>query len=98
MERVGKRGRRREQEGEALKVDVTPAFLGLGDATLCNLEFSRGGDVWVSYGEEAISESDLLEIRQRHPKYVRVRTFPKQVEATNGLNWEWHGARRKSRT
>ena len=54
-----------------------------------NLEFSHCADVWVSYGEETITESNLLEIRRRHPEHVRVRTFPKQVEATNGADWEW---------
>ena len=44
----------------------------------------------MSYGEETITESNLLEIRRRHPTVVRVRTFPKMVEATNGSDWEWH--------
>ena len=44
----------------------------------------------MSYGEETITETNLLEIRRRHPEHVRVRTFPKQVEATNGADWEWH--------
>ena len=43
----------------------------------------------MSYGEETITETNLLEIRRRHPHHVRVRTFPKQVEATNGADWEW---------
>ena len=38
----------------------------------------------VSYGEETITENNLLEIRRRHPELVRVRTFPKHKEAKNG--------------
>ena len=73
-----------------MKLDLTLTFLELGDATSRNLEFSHCDDVWVSYGEETITESNLLEIRRRHPEHVRVHTFPKQVEATNGADWEWH--------
>ena len=73
-------------------MNLAPALtsLALGDATSRNLEFSHGDDVWVSYGEETITETNLLEIRRRHPAHVRVRTFPKKVEATNGADWEWH--------
>ena len=73
-----------------MTLDLTLTFLELGDATSCNLKFSHRDDVWVSYGEETITETNLLEIRRRHPEHVRVRTFPKQVEATNGADWEWH--------
>lgn len=44
----------------------------------------------MSYGEENITESNLLEIRRRHPEVVRVRTFPKPKEAKNGADWEWY--------
>ena len=81
-----------------MKVDVTPAVLELGDAMSRNLEFSACDDVWVSYGDEAITETNLLEIRRRHRKHARVRTFPKPVEATNSTDWGWHGARLKSPT
>ena len=37
-----------------------------------------------------ITETNLLEIRRRHPRLVRVRTFPKPLEAKNGADWEWH--------
>lgn len=40
--------------------------------------------------EETITETNLLEIRRRHPERVRVRTFPKPLEAKNGADWEWH--------
>ena len=73
-----------------MNLDLALTFMELGDATSRNLKFSHGDNVWVSYGEETITETNLLEIRRRHPAHVRVRTFPKQVEATNGADWEWH--------
>ncbi len=73
-----------------MKLDITTTLLELGDATSRNLEFSHRDDVWVSYGEETITETNLLEIRRQHPEFVYVRTFPKQVEAKNGADWEWH--------
>ena len=73
-----------------MNLDITLTFLELGDATPRNLEFSHCDDVWVSYGEETITETNLLEIRRRHPQLVRVRTFPKPLEAKNGADWEWH--------
>ena len=76
-------------------LDLTRTFLELGDATSRNLEFSHREDVFVSYGEETITETNLLEIRRRHPQLVRVRTFPKRKEATNGADWEWHLVGRK---
>ena len=65
-------------------------FLELGDATSHNLEFAHLPSVFVSYGEETITESNLLEIRRRHPQQVRVRTFSRQGEANVGADWEWH--------
>ena len=73
-----------------MKLDLALTFLELGDATSHNLGFSHRNNVWVSYGEETITETNLLEITRRHPRLVDIRTFPKQVEATNGADWEWH--------
>ena len=73
-----------------MKLDIAGTFLELGDATSRNLEFSHRDDVWVSYGEETITEANILEIRRRHPDIVRVRTFPKRIEAHTGADWEWH--------
>ena len=42
-----------------MKLDLTLTFLELGDATSRNLEFSHCDDVWMSYGEETITESNL---------------------------------------
>ena len=69
---------------------MTATLLELGDATSRNLEFSHRDDVLVSYGEETITETNLLEIRRRHPERVDVRTFSKPVEAKKGADWEWH--------
>ena len=69
---------------------MTATLLHLGDSTSRNLEFSHRKDVGVSYGEETITESNLLEIRRRHPELVRVRTFSKLKESKNGADWEWH--------
>ena len=76
--------------GESVEINHDCTLLQLGDSTSRNLEFSHRPDVWVSYGEETITESNLLEIRRRHPEVVRVRTFPKPKEAKNGADWEWH--------
>lgn len=74
---------------------ITTTFLELGDATSRNLEFSHRNDVWVSYGEETITESNLLEITRYHPEHVFIRTFPKHLEAITGADWEWHLIGRK---
>ncbi len=79
-----------------LNLNLNLTFLVQGDATSRNLAFSHCDDVWVSYVEETITETNFLEIRRRHPEHVRVRTFPTQVEATNGVDWEWYEARRRS--
>ena len=73
-----------------MKLSLAATFLELGDATSRNLEFSHRKNVCVSYGEETITETNLLEIRRRHPKLVHVLAFPKREEARNGADWEWH--------
>lgn len=69
---------------------MVTTFLELGDATSRNLEFSHREDVHVSYGEETITEHNLLEIRRRHCKRICLEMFPKMKEAKNGADWEWH--------
>lgn len=75
--------------------NIVTTFLELGDATSHNLKFSHCKNVFVSYGEETITESNLLEIRRRHPDRVYVKTFPKVQEAQSGADWEWHIVGRK---
>ena len=65
-------------------------LLDLGHATSQNLSFAYGNEA-ISFGEETITEMNLLEIRRRHPDQVRIRTFPKAVESLEtGADWEWH--------
>jgi hypothetical protein len=66
------------------------SLLELGHATSQNLGFAHQADVYVSYGEETITETNLLELRRRHPTIVRFRTFDKKQESLNGADWEWH--------
>ena len=68
---------------------IIKTFLELGDATSRNLEFSHQPGVAVSYGEETITETNLLEIRRRHPRRVRLETFAKWEEALTGADWQW---------
>ena len=44
----------------------------------------------MSFGEETITEHNLLEIRRRHCDTTRIETFSKPKEAKNGADWEWH--------
>ena len=62
----------------------------LGDATSRNLEFSYRPDVPISYGEETITEGNLLELRRRHSDVIYLRTFSKHDESKIGSDWEWY--------
>lgn len=75
------------------------SLLELAHATSQNLGFAHRDDVHVSYGEETITETNLLELRRRHPVIITLNTFGKAKEAKNGADWEWHiiGRRRKFR-
>ena len=73
-----------------MKFDMAATFVELGDATSRNLAYSQGEGVGVSYGEETITETNLLEIRRRHPEHVHLHTFSKHAESRNGADWEWH--------
>ncbi|SIT02021.1 hypothetical protein SAMN05421772_112133 [Paracoccus saliphilus] len=75
------------------------SLLELAHATSKNLGFAHRDDVHVSYGEETITETNLLELRRRHPAIITLHTFGKKKEALNGADWEWHiiGRRRKFR-
>ena len=71
-------------------LQLLSTMVQLGHATSQNLEFSYRSDVPVSYGEETITESNLLEIRRRHTDVVRLQTFSKHRESREGADWEWH--------
>ena len=65
-------------------------LLDLGHATSQNLEFSYR-DGAISFGEETITEMNLLELRRRHPDQVSICSFPRAVESVRtGADWEWH--------
>lgn len=65
-------------------------LLELGNATSQNLGFAYADPI-TSYGEETITETNLLEMRRRHPKTVKVYSFSKQKEShITGADWEWH--------
>ncbi len=72
-------------------ISLLHTLLELGHSTSKNLEFAHSPDVNVSYGEETITETNLLEIRRRHPHKVTLLTFSKSQESKNtGADWEWH--------
>lgn len=66
------------------------SLLELAHATSENLAFAHKSGVHVSYGEETITETNLLELRRRHPGAIKLRTFSRGKEAKNGADWEWH--------
>ncbi|MFD1792257.1 DUF6615 family protein [Ochrobactrum teleogrylli] len=63
-------------------------FQELGDDVSRNLHLAYGSA--ISYSEETITESTLLEIWRRHSTEVNIRTYTKRQEARNGADWEWH--------
>ena len=73
-----------------MRLDLVHTFLELGDATSRNLAFSHCTKGRLSYGEETITETNLLEIRRRQPKYIHLEAFTKHKESQNGADWEWH--------
>lgn len=73
-----------------MHIQLLNSLLELAHATSQNLEFAHRKGVNVSYGEETITETNLLELRRRHPGVITLRTFGKKVEAKNGADWEWH--------
>ncbi|MGK7863065.1 DUF6615 family protein [Falsiroseomonas sp. E2-1-a4] len=82
-----------------MKYSLLHSLLQLAHATSQNLAFAHGHGVNISYGEETITETNLLELRRRHPVSIRLHTFGKKREALNGADWEWHiiGRARKLR-
>lgn len=65
-------------------------FLELGDAVSENLEFAHANSEKVSYGEETITENNLLEILRRHKhKRTQLTAISKGQEAKTGADWEW---------
>ena len=96
----GHAGREPSSLSPAVDISTTAVSLRstmeyLGDATSRNLEFSYRPDVPASYGEETITESNLLELRRRHSDVVQLRTLTKHQESRLGGDWEWYIVGRK---
>ena len=73
-----------------MNLPVVTTLLELADATSHNLDFAHRLGGRLSYGEETITETNLLEITRQHPQHTRLRMFSKHQEALNGADWEWH--------
>ena len=58
-----------------------------GDLTSRSLEFSNRPDIPVSYGEETITQTKLLELRHCHSDVVQIRTFSKAHESKVNSDW-----------
>lgn len=72
-------------------ISLLHTLLDLGHMTSQNLGFAHSPGVNVSFGEETITEINLLEIRRRHPDRVKLLTFSKAQESKiTGADWEWH--------
>lgn len=69
-------------------LNLCQTFLELGGLVSRNLELAYGSH--ISYGEETITESTLLQIWSRHSAIINIETFSKPREAMNGADWEWH--------
>lgn len=69
-------------------LNLCQTFLEFGDVVSRNLELAYGSH--ISYGEETITESTLLQIWSRHSAIINIETFSKPREAMNGADWEWH--------
>ena len=72
------------------------SFVILAHYTSCDLRHA-----WASgllFGEETITERNLLELKRRHPKSVVLQSFTKSQEAANGADWEWWFVDRPSLT
>ena len=69
--------------------DITSTFHELGDSTSRKLEYANRSYVDLNYGEETITEFNLLEIRRRHHKIVEILAFTKPEERKIGADWEW---------
>lgn len=65
-------------------------FLELGDAVSRNLAFAHANEGRISYGEETITETNLLEILRWHgDRGTQLTAVSKGHEAKIGADWEW---------
>lgn len=63
------------------------SFIQISHNTSCDLRHAWASN--LSFGEETITETNLLALKRRHPKNIVVYSFTKKIEATNGADWEW---------
>ncbi|RVJ45861.1 hypothetical protein CN176_03490 [Sinorhizobium medicae] len=75
------------------RASLCQTFLELGDAVSRNLDLAYR--CAISYGEETITETSLLEIWRRHSSIVNIKTFSRRQEAQSGADREWHLIGRK---
>jgi hypothetical protein len=79
------------RRGEDGMTSLLSTLLELGHATSQNLGFAQATGAGISFGEETITETNLLEIRRRHPDKVILQSFTKPHESkVTGADWEWH--------
>lgn len=72
-------------------MSLLATLLELGDATSKKLGYSYDRSPAISFGEETITETNLLELQYRHPNLVKIEMFSKWQESrTTGADWEWH--------
>lgn len=65
-------------------------FLELGDAVSRNLAFAHSNHGKLIYGEETITETNLLEILRKHAnRGTHLTAISKGKEAKSGADWEW---------
>lgn len=66
-------------------------LVNLGDVTSRNLKFAYDSDGEIRYGEIAITETNLLNLKRSHPNQVKIETFTASEESNKtGADWDWH--------
>lgn len=66
-------------------------LLELGHQTSQNLGFAQASGPGITFGEETITETNLLELKRRNPSKVVLKSFSKAQESkATGADWEWH--------
>lgn len=43
----------------------------------------------ISYGEESLTDANLLELQIKHPFEIKTKSFTRHQESINGADWEW---------
>jgi hypothetical protein len=72
-------------------ISITKALVELADEVSRNLSFAYQDNIRVSYGEETITESCLLNLKRQLGSLVQIDTFSKSKESkVTGADWEWH--------